>query len=224
LASIYQETGKLEDTVSILEQGLNFLPTNHDILVEYMKVLISAEKYDEVIRAFEKNSIREAEYDPVIWNHLGTAYAKKENFEEAIKAFEMGLSLDDRYAEIYHNLANVYYSSGFKLKDAAVFSRCFEYYKKAIELDPEYAEPYYGLGHAYFQEGNLEGTIFCWEKALEIDPNFSRAHFDLAVVHLNSGNKAKAFGLLSEYKKKYYLQLTTEQKSQLDAMLEKSRK
>lgn len=224
LAIIYQEIGKLEDAISILAQGINALPTNHEILVDYMKVLVSAENYDEVIRVFEKNSIREAEYDPVIWNHLGTAYAKKDNYEEAIKAFEMGLSLDERHAELYHNLANVYYSSGFKLKDIALFSRCFECYKKAIELDPKYAEPYYGLGHAYFQEGNLEGTIFCWEKALEIDPNFSRAHFDLALVYLNSGNKVKAFELLSEYKKKYYLQLSSDQKSQLDTFLEKSRK
>ncbi|MBN2244836.1 MAG: sulfatase-like hydrolase/transferase [Candidatus Aminicenantes bacterium] len=224
LASIYQEAGNIDEAVDILEQGIEALPTNYEIFVEYMKVLITAGQYDKVISSFEKSSMREAEYDPVIWNHLGTAYAKKENFEEAIKAFEVGLSLDEKYPELYHNLANAHYSYGFKLKDAYIFSKCFDFYKKAIELDPEYAEPYYGLGHAYFQEGNLEGAIFCWEKALVIEPNFSQAHFDLALLYLNSGNKTKAFELFSDYKKQYYQLLSSEQKMQLEVLLEKSRK
>jgi arylsulfatase A-like enzyme/Flp pilus assembly protein TadD len=224
LALIYKETGKTEEAVVILEQGLKALPSSYEIFIEYMKALISAEQYDKVISSFEKINMREAEYDPEIWNNLGTAYAKKGNFDEAIKAFEMGLSLDDRHPELYNNLANACYSLGLQSRDVSIFSRCFECYKKAIELDPEYPAPYYGLGHAYRQQGNLEAAIYCWKKALEADSGFSQAYLDLALAYLNTGHKAKAFDLLSEYKKRYYDLMPAAEREKLDALIKRCRK
>jgi tetratricopeptide (TPR) repeat protein len=224
LASIYQEKENTKEAIVILEQGLKALPSNYEIFIEYMKLLTSDQQYNKVISSFEKMSIRETEYDPAIWNNLGVAYYRKSNYEEAIKAYEMGLSLDDKVPEIYNNLANAYYSYALKSRDSFLFSKSFEYYKKAIELDPEYAAPYHGLGHAYREEGNLEGTIYCWEKALEADPGFSKALFDLAEAYLNTGDKGKAFEILSDYKKRYYHLMPPAEREKLDALLEKSQK
>jgi arylsulfatase A-like enzyme/Flp pilus assembly protein TadD len=224
LASIYQEKGNTEEAIVTLEQGLNALPSSYEIYIEYMKTLISAEQYDKIISSFKKMNLREAEYDPEIWNNLGTAYAKTGNLDEAIKAFEMGLSLDDKHPELYNNLANACYSYGLQSKDTSVYFRCFEYYKKAIELDPDYPAPYYGLGHAYRQQGNLEGAIYCWEKALEANPDFSQARLDLAIAYLNTGNKTRAFDLLSEFKKRHYDRMSPADKDRLDALIEQCRK
>ena len=224
LAFIYQETGSTEEAIAILEQGLSALPSSYEIYIDYMKVLISAKQYDQVIQSFEKISLREAEYDPEIWNNLGTAYARRGDLEMAIKAFEMGLSLDDNHPELYNNLANASYSHSLKKKDPFIFTRSFEYYKKAIELDPEYPAPYYGLGHAYREEGNLGGAIYCWQKTLELDPGFKKAHLDLAIAYLNTGDKAKALILLNEYKKLYYDLMPAAEKETLDALIEQCKK
>jgi len=224
LASIYQEKGNTKEAIVILEQGLSALPSNYEIFIEYMRLLISAQQYDKVISSFKKMSIREAEHDPAIWNNLGIAYAKKSNFEEAIKAYKMSLSLDDKLPETNNNIANAYYSYALQSRDSFLFSKSFEYYKKAIELDPEYAAPYYGLGNAYREEGNLEGAIYCWEKALEVDPNFSKALFALAKSYLSTGDKGKAFDILSDYKKQYYHLMPPADREKLDALLEKSQK
>jgi arylsulfatase A-like enzyme/Flp pilus assembly protein TadD len=223
LASIYQDQGHIEEAIVILEQGLDALPSNYEIYIEYMKALLSAEQYDKIISSFQKMSLREAEYDPEIWNNLGTAYAKTGNFEEAIKSFEMGLSLDAKHPELYNNLANACYSYGLQIKDTSLFFRCFEYYKKAIELDPDYAAPYYGLGHAYRQQGNLEGAIYCWKKALETNPDFSQVRLDLAMAYLNIGDKAKALELLTDFKKRYYNRMSAADKDRLDALIEQCR-
>ncbi len=224
LASMYEETGDLKEAIDILEQGLHSLPANYEIFAEYLRVLVAAEQYDKTIVSFEKMNLREVEYDPEIWNNLGTAYAKTGNFEKAIEVFETGLSLDDRHPELYNNLANACYSHGLQSKDPYTYSRCFEYYKKAIELDPGYPAPYYGLGHAYRQEGNLSGAIYCWEKALEADPDFSQAHSDLALAYFYSGNKSKALDLLSDYKKRYYHLMAPAEKEKLDALIEQCQK
>jgi len=114
LASIYQEIGNPEEAIIILEQGLVSLPSSYEIFFEYIRALIFAQQYDKVVSSFEKTNFREAEYDPEIWSDLGTAYAKKGNFDKAIKAFAMGLSLDDKIPSLYNNLANACYSHGLQ--------------------------------------------------------------------------------------------------------------
>jgi arylsulfatase A-like enzyme/Flp pilus assembly protein TadD len=224
LASIYQESGNIEEVIAILEQGLSVMPSNHELFIGYMKALISDQQYDKVIDSFEKTGLRESEYDPEVWNNLGTAYAGKGDLEMAIEAFEMGLSLDKNHPELYNNLANASFSLSLETKDPYVFTRSFEYYKKAIELDPGYPAPYYGLGHAYREEGNLGGAIYCWQKALELDPAFREAHFDLAFAYLKSGNKSSALNLFLDYKKLYDGLLIPEEKQQLDSLIEECKK
>ena len=224
LATIHQERGREDTAIAILESGLEALPSSYELYMEYMKTLLSAGQHEKIIDFFQRTSLREAEVDPEIWNNLGTAYAKTGNFEEAIKAFEMGLSLDEKHPELYNNIANACYSQGLQRRDESLYARCFEYYKKAIELDPQYPAPYYGLGHAYRQQGNMEGAVYCWEKAVEADPGFSQAYIDLALAYLNTGDKTKAVVLLGEFKRRFYERLSPADKERLDLLIEQSRK
>lgn len=224
LAFIYHAIGEETKAIAILEQGLTALPSNYELFIEYMRLLTSDQQYDKVISSFNKMNIREAKYDPAIWNNLGIAYAKKGNFEEAIKAYEMGLSLDDKLPELNNNLGNAYLSFALELKKTFLFSQSLKYYKKAIELDPEYPAPYHGLGRAYKYDGNLEGAIYCWEKALEADPKFSPALFDLAQTYLNTGDKAKALQVLSDFKERCYSLIPPDERKKLDDLLERSQK
>lgn len=220
LAAIYQEGGRKAEALATLEKGLLVLPSSYQLFTEYVKLLLSLGEFSQVISAFERTNPREAEVDPVIWNDLGTAYARLGRFEEAIRAYTRGLSLDERYPELYNNLANAYYSSGLRSRDPLTFSRCFNAYKKAIELDPEYPAPYYGLGHAYREEGNLGGAVYCWEKVLELDPGFKEAYPDLALAYLNMGKKDRALVLLNEYKRRYYDSLNAAEKDNLEALID----
>lgn len=223
LATIYQEVGNTEEAIAVLERGLEVLPASYQIFIEYMKTLVAAQQFDRAIRAGERMNLREADWDPEIWSNLGTAYARTGQYEKAIKAFETGLSLDDRHPELYNNLANACYSYGLKERDRSVFSRSFEYYKKAIELDPLYPAPYFGLGHAYREEGNLTGAIYCWEKALEVDSNFRRAQLDLAVAYLHADRKDKSLELLNDYKRRYAHLLSPVEREQLENFINRAR-
>jgi arylsulfatase A-like enzyme/Flp pilus assembly protein TadD len=224
LAAIHQESGNTEQATATLEQGLFALPSNYELFIEYMKSLVSAQQFDKAIAIFGGMNIREAEYDPEIWNSLGTAYAGKGDLEMAIKAFEMGLSLDERHPELYNNLANALYSQSLKTKNPFAFSRSFELYKKAIELDPDYPAPYFGLGHAYREEGNLSGAIFCWQKTLELNPDFREAHLDLAIAYLAVGEKTAALDLFLKYKNRYSELLPTEERKRIDSFIDQCRK
>lgn len=219
LSSIYDSQNRTGEALAVLEQGLENLPANYEIFQDYVRKLLSAGRYDAVIETFEKMILREAEFDPEAWNNLGIAYAKKGDFSKSIEACKFGLSLDDRYPELYHNLGNSYFSLGLRTNESSVFYECFELYKKAIELDPGYPEPYFGLGHAYLETGNVGGAVHCWEKTLELEPEFQQVYGDLAMLYFNTGNKDKACRLLTEYKKKYYDRLSQADKDKFDEFM-----
>lgn len=70
----------------------------------------------------------------------------------------------------------------------------------------------------------MEGAVYCWEKTVEADPGFSQAYIDLALAYLNAGEKAKAFELLGEFKKKFYQRLSPADRERLDLLIEQARK
>jgi tetratricopeptide (TPR) repeat protein len=219
LADIYQEIGKTKEALTTLEQGFTTVPTSYETFLDYVEMLIEVGQYDRAIGLYDEMSFREVDFDPEVWNKLGTAQAKKGDFEEAIKAYQKGLSLDDRNPELHNNLGNAHYSLGLQTRSPDVFQKCFEHYKKAIEIDPKYPTPYFGLGQAYKMVGNTEGAIYSWEKALEIDPDFHHAHLNLAIAYLDTGNKVKACGMLNDYKKRYYDLMSPAEKAKFDNLM-----
>lgn len=224
LSSVYESQGRIEEALTILKQGLENLPASYEIFQEYTRKLLAAGRYDDVIEVMGNMTLREAEFDPEAWNSLSIAYAKKGEFSKAIEACQIGLSLDDRYPELYHNLANSYYSLGRQTNEGSVFYECFELYKKAIELDPGYPEPYFGLGHAYLETGQIEGAVLCWEKTLELEPGFHQVYGDLAMLYFKLGEKDKACRLLTEYKRKFYDRMPAADKEKFDDIFKNCRK
>lgn len=221
LATIYKDEGRLGDALIVLEQGLRRLPSSYEIFTVYVNYLLNARRYDDVIETFKTMNLRQMEHDPEVWNFLGAAYSNKGDFEKALEAYEMALSIDDQYAVVHKNIGAVRFSIFLKTNERSVFRRALESYRKAIEINPNYAPAYNGLGGAYLQVGNLDGAVFCLEKALEIDPNLSHALYNLGFAYLQKGEKAKALQSFNLYKERYGQFLSSEGKKKLEELIQK---
>ena len=128
----------------------------------------------------------------------------KGDFEKALEAYKMALSLDSDYSVTMSNQGTAYLYISFKTKNPKDFQKSLHSFKKAIEINPNYAPAYNGLGGAYMQAGNLEGAIYCFEKALEIKPDFGRALYNLGLAYLEKGNKTGALDVFNKYKETHY--------------------
>jgi arylsulfatase A-like enzyme/Flp pilus assembly protein TadD len=223
LASLYEKQRRFREALEVLKLGLENIPSSYEIFYNYVRLLIQAGQYDEIIKAFGEMKFRQMEHDPEIWNNLGIAYGKKGDSEKAIEIYEKAISIDNEYAVPFCNLGNVYYSLSLKTKDARVFQKSIQSFKKAIELDPDYPTPYYGLGIAYRQAGNLNGAIYCLEKALELRPDFGQALYNLGLVYLEKGDKDKALDYLNKYKENYYNLLPPGERKKLETLIQKCR-
>ncbi|MFQ6037690.1 MAG: tetratricopeptide repeat protein, partial [Candidatus Aminicenantales bacterium] len=219
LAAIHKEAGNIPEALKVLESGLEALPSSYEIFVDYTKTLIAGHRYDRMIQSFQASRFPQAELDPEIWNNLGFAHAQKGEYEQAIRAYEAGLSLDRQHPELHNNLGDALRALGVRNKDTSLIQESLAHFQEAVDLDPTYPAPYFNLGLASAQVGNLDQAIFWWEKTLKVEPRFDQAEINLAMAYFRKGDREKACRLFQDYKRKYYAILPGAQKKKLDAWL-----
>ena len=224
LSSVLADEGRLAESLDLLRKGLSKFPTMYEIYKQYVKTLRRSRNFDEIIEYFNERSYREIKVDPEIWNHVGFAYAIKEDWDNAIPAFERAISLDPRYAEAFFNRGEAYLVKAQKNRDQDLAMLASESFKKAIEMDPEYAPAYFSLGKIYRQMGDVDGAIYCWEKAVEFQSDFALALFYLGEAYLAKGDKTKALEIFLNLKNNFFPRLPDDLKKRIEVYIEQSKK
>jgi arylsulfatase A-like enzyme/Flp pilus assembly protein TadD len=220
-STLLSDEGKIDESLRVLREGLSNFPDMYEIYKLYIKTLRKARKFDEIIENFNEKMYREISVDPLIWNHVGFAYATQEDWENATAAFMRALSLDPRYAEALFNLGEVYLSLALKNRDQNLLEKATESFKKSIEMDSEYANPYFSLGKIYRQSDDLDGAIYCWEKAVKIQPNFEQAIYYLGEAYLANGEKDKALKNFLYLKENFFHRYPEDLKKKIEDLIKK---
>jgi tetratricopeptide (TPR) repeat protein len=83
--------------------------------------------------------------------------------DEAMKDYQLALTLDPHYAEAYNNLGAVYYGKH-------EFSLAAKEYKRSLKYHPS-AVTYCNIGTLYFAESKPKKGIRAYHSALELDPH-----------------------------------------------------
>jgi len=102
-------------------------------------------------------SLKLKEYAEAYYNR-GVAYAKLNQYEQAIKDYDKAIELNPNYAEAYNNRGNAY----AKLNE---HERAIEDFNKAVELNPNLAEAYGNRGIVYSEIQRYEESARDLKKA-----------------------------------------------------------
>ncbi len=132
-------------------------------------------------------------------NELGKALAGREQYQEALAAFRLAVSLNKRHSEAWGNLAWYLVESGQRgpteLDEAIRCARRslnleqgtrYEWHRRAV------------LGHALFACGRYEEAERELLASLEKSPDRLQCRVDLAEVYLATGKRAEAQTVLEE--------------------------
>ncbi len=135
IATNFLTKGKKDDAISYFKKSLEVNPNFVLALTNLAGLYIQENKLEEAEKLFLKAlQIEKRSLDlSSIYNNLGIIYAKKKEFNRAIKKFEKAVSLNPKSADAYYNLSLVYQEKG-KNNKASLF------FEKAIQLNPKYAE------------------------------------------------------------------------------------
>jgi len=120
-----------------------------------------------------------------IHNNKGLTYQEQENYEMALKEFDLALQIEPDYAEALKNKGNVYYYMGKT-------DKALEYYNMAIAKDPSYWNGYNNIGNVYFEQNDLENAERYYGKAAELCKNDVKPYNNLGDVLIERGKYQEA--------------------------------
>jgi len=219
LSLLYKKQGQLEEALRVLEQGREALPLSYEIFSNYVSLLLDLRRYQEVVQVINSSSLRQSKSDPELWNYLGVAYGHLGEFESAVKAYDLALSLDSDYPVA---AANRGVAATFLYRQTGKeewFDLAHDSFDLAIKADKNFVTAYNGLAFLYHLAGDRQRAIEAWEKAVGINPDFGPALYNLGLAYLQQGQKDKALSWFLNYKEKFFDSLRQEEKKKLEELI-----
>lgn len=131
--------------------------------------MLQASRVDGAISLFQR-SLANDPNQPDTHLHLGVAYWKLHNYQQAALSYQAAIKANKNYAEAYNNLCMVM-QDGFKRFDTAL-----ELVNKAIAIRPDYADAYNNRGNVLQALDRYEEALASYDLAIELAPNSPLAH------------------------------------------------
>jgi tetratricopeptide (TPR) repeat protein len=152
-------------------------------------LLMARGSYAAAIDAYQQAWPRSAS----IWNKTGLAYHHLYALDEAMKDYQMALTLDHHFSQAYNNLGAVYHGKH-------EYGLAEREYKRAIKYQPRSAVSYCNLGTTYFAEYKYKKGIKAYQKAIEVDPQaFNPGHDQIEEGTQREARVATAYNLAKVY-------------------------
>jgi len=123
--------------------------------------------------------------NPVAWLGLGNAYAKLNQKEKSIEAYQQAVRINPDFAEAWYGLGNIY--AQLKQSDKAI-----EAQQQAIRINPDYAAAWSSLGIIYANIKQYDKSLEALRQVVRINPDDGDAWYRLGVVSMRPRPNAKA--------------------------------
>lgn len=119
------------------------------------------------------------------WYNLGYALAETEELEEAVKAYDEALAIDNFIFEIWFNKGAALYA----LKD---FDKAKECYEEALDINDTDAEAWNNLGNCLSRLAEGPAAIEAYTRAVALNPEYAEAFYNKANAHFIEEDDEKA--------------------------------
>jgi arylsulfatase A-like enzyme/Tfp pilus assembly protein PilF len=222
LASLYRQSGQVAEAAAVLKAGLNALPGNYYIYLDYVTSLYELGDNDGVVRVFEGMQPPQVDFDPLIWNYVGLARLKKGNAAKARECFDRSLLIDPDNPVTWYNQGNLQYSDFKGTGDASRLDEAEESFRKAVALDPSKGAAFFVLGVVLFEKKSDSEAASCLDKALALDPRLSEALYYLGLIRLRAGDGPGACALFMKFRATpAYGHISAEEKRMIEDVIAK---
>ena len=144
-----------------------------------------SEDLPTVIAEMEKKC-KQTPDNVVAFHHLGLVYMKAGRIEDAIKALERSIEIDDQANQPMINLGAIYFGQGD-------LDKAQELNERAIAAQPDLsAQAYANLGLIWQQRNEMDKAIASYEKAIQYDPKLATVWMNITSVLTMKGEDERA--------------------------------
>lgn len=118
-------------------------------------------------------------------DNRGLAYARKRDFDGAIRDYDQSLQINP-------NSATAHYNRGVAYEFKHDYDRAFPDLDRAVQLDPGDADSFFRRGLAFAERKDYQRAIQDFDQVLRMNPKYAAALHDRAVSYAHRGKYFRA--------------------------------
>ncbi|WP_082822579.1 tetratricopeptide repeat protein [Thalassospira xiamenensis] len=167
-ASSYEQLGKTDDAIALLETMVNERSDRPDALIQLGDILRIDQDFAGAANAYDRAIERLGGTDAVGWRLLyrrGIAYERAGNWPKAEADFLKALELEPNQPYVMNYLGYSWVDMGKN------FDQAEDMLKRAVELQPDDGYIIDSLGWVYYKLGRYDDAVEQLEKAVELKPD-----------------------------------------------------
>ena len=189
-AQIFSTTGKLKESLLILQDLEKIDPFNTEIFITKASVFSQLRDHAKAIKYYEKAietavEFEEGEEVEDIRFDLALEYENIHDFQSAIRVLQQILKSKPQNEAAIYEIAYCYERTGD-------FDKCIEYYTRYIDNNPYSFTAWYNLGNIYFLKSNIEKALWAYDYSTIINEDFASAHFNMGNTYMQIADYDKA--------------------------------
>lgn len=148
------------------------------------------EQHPEAIK-FLKEFIDNNPYSEVAWHQLGRQYYAIKNYEEAVKAFDYAIVIDESFL-------GAYMEKGKALERLNRFDEAIKCYNQTLELDDPTAYAFLRIGKCYEKLDFKELAIKQYRRAITEDPLLEKAWLAIIDIYVIQNKLKQALNYVNK--------------------------
>jgi tetratricopeptide (TPR) repeat protein len=218
LGSAFEAQQKMPEALEAYRAAAVADPSNPDRTLDYTRLLMDMDRYDEAIEFIQTDMMQTAATSPLKLR-LGAVEMIKGDYVAAREAFQAALAENPELDAGYVGLAQTYArqandAEAIQILEAARAKRpgryLLEYYfgllasrlgreqdalgalKQAAQLEPNSPDPSFELGKLYASKEEWPEARLAFEHVVELNPQFAAGHYQLRRVYEHLGLRDKA--------------------------------
>jgi len=218
LGSAFEMQEKMPEALEAYRAAAVADPSNADRTLDYTRLLMDMDRYDEAIQFIQSGTTDTASSSPVKLR-LGAVEMMKGDYGAARDAFNAALADNPELDAGYIGLAQTYARQGNDTEATRILEAArskspghylLEYYfgllasrlgredeaigalERAAQLEPKSPDPSFELGKIYASKQDWPDARKAFEHIVELNPQFAAAHYQLSQVYAHLGFQAEA--------------------------------
>ena len=218
LGSAFEMQQKMPESLEAYRAAVAADPSNPDRMLDYTRLLMDLDRYDEAILAVQ-SGMGETSATAPLELRLGAVEMVKGDYALARDAFKVVLATNPELDAAYVGLAQTYARQANDAEAIRILEAArarfpghypLEYYfgllasrsgreqeavvalEKAAQLEPRSIDPFYELGRLYAVQEDWPRARKALEHVVELKPQFQPAHYQLSRVYAHLGLNSKA--------------------------------
>ena len=205
VASDLMEKQEYAAALKYVKTALELAPDDMEVINEMAFCNERLNNLDESLYYYEKY-IKEEPFNDNVWYNIGTVYARKNDYRQAMQAFHFAVTLNEKNASAYYNLANTYVQQ-------KKYPEAINAFQAFLKLEPDNSTAYVSMAGCYEKLKCHKEAFAAYRDAVIFDDNFAEAHYGLAVAYAHTNMWEQALqhmyraAILEPGRLEYWLQL-----------------